>query len=95
MPANSVMTMDTLTSLHVFITLTLTYLSTVWQHTESAHAWLTVTPPRLFRGCIMTMLFWLSAKVCMSQHVFPYIRRGTIDRNHSGLNHSSGLRLPG
>ena len=33
-----VMTMDTLTSVHVFITPTLTYLLTVCQHTESAHA---------------------------------------------------------
>ena len=32
-----VMTMDSLASVHVFITLTLTYFLTICQHTESAH----------------------------------------------------------
>jgi len=42
------MTMESLASVHMFITLTLTYLLSVSQHTESAHALQTVTPLRLF-----------------------------------------------
>ena len=83
---------DALASVHVLITLIPAYLLYVSQHTESAHAWLIVTPlkvaSRWYFVCVIDTNMHDSAFI-------PYKSWGKTAQNHSGLNHSSGLDYQG
>jgi hypothetical protein len=86
------MTMETLASVHVFITSNLhIFVNCLVTYRVSTCLTICHTSKAVLSG-VRQMLFWSCTKLCKSQHFLHYKCLGEIARNHSGLNHSSGLR---
>ena len=77
------MTMETLASFHVIGNIPSQYMSDDLSHLQGCSA-----------AALQQRLIWSYTEVCKSQHFLHYKCWGEIARDHSGLNHPSGLRPP-